>query len=55
MVGHKYVKNHFTTSFDVGYGYLYTTATKDEKDDVDVGFSSIGFGWDMNFTMGYAF
>lgn len=55
VVGHKYVKNHFTTSFDVGYGYLYTTATDDEEDDVDTGFSSVGFGWDMNFTMGYAF
>ena len=54
VVGYKFLDGHFTLASDVGYGYSSYTAKGENKDDVEE-VSAIGFGYTINFMMGFAF
>ena len=53
-IGHKILAGHFTSSWDIGYSYTRFSASKKEKDDVDR-VSTVGSGYDINYTIGFAF
>ena len=53
-LGHKFRSGHFTSSWDIGYTYTKFSTSNKKKDDVEK-VSSVGSGWDMNYTIGFAF
>lgn len=53
-IGHKLISGHFTSSFDVGFTYIKYSASSEEKDDIE-DVSSVGVGWDINYTIGFTF
>ena len=53
-VGHKFRSGHFTTSFDVGYVYSHFSTSGKAEDDVDR-VATVGSGYDINYTFGFAF
>ena len=53
-IGHKILAGHFTSSWDIGYSYTKYSASKKEKDDLD-DVSTVGSGYDINYTIGFAF
>lgn len=53
-VGHKIRVGHFTSSWDIGYCYMKYSASGKEKDDVE-DVSTVGSGYDINYTIGFAF
>ena len=53
-VGHKFRSGHFTTSFDIGYVYSHYSISGKTKDDVKR-VATVGSGYDLNYTFGFAF
>ena len=53
-IGHKIRVGHFTSSWDIGYSYMKYSASGKEKDDVE-DVSTVGSGYDINYTIGFAF
>jgi hypothetical protein len=53
-LGHKFRSGHFTTSFDIGYVYSHYSASGKAEDDIDK-VATVGSGYDLNYTFGFAF
>lgn len=53
-LGHKFRSGHFTTSFDIGYVYSHYSISGKAEDDVER-VATVGSGYDLNYTFGFAF